>query len=116
MQIADLEECARKVFIFWNIQIFSVIVLATILVKNVPEDVLKELKRLKVELGCKTWADLLAQFASSCEVPLVTEEKRRRMKKGVEGLLSLRPEVTSKWKGPPTVLEEIRRSRRHETT
>jgi hypothetical protein len=89
--------------------------LATILVKNVPEDVLKELKRLKVELGCKTWADLLSQLASSCEPTLVTEEKRRRMKKGVEGLLSLRSEVTSKWKGSTTVLEESRRSRHHET-
>jgi len=25
-----------------------------LLVKNVPEDLMKELKRLKVELGCKT--------------------------------------------------------------
>ncbi|MFB3888338.1 MAG: hypothetical protein ACE14S_02535 [Candidatus Bathyarchaeia archaeon] len=89
--------------------------MATILIKNVPEDVLKELKKLKVDLGCKTWAELLAQLAASCEVPLVTEEKRRRMKSGVEGLLKLRAEVTSKWKEPPTVLEEIRRSRRHET-
>ncbi len=89
--------------------------MATILIKNVPEDVLKELKRLKVELGCKTWADLLAQLATSCEVPLVTEEKRRRMKKGVEGLLKLQAEVSEKWKGPPTVLEESRRSRHHET-
>jgi hypothetical protein len=33
--------------------------MATILVKNLPEELLKELKRLKVELGCKTWAELI---------------------------------------------------------
>lgn len=68
-----------------------------------------------MELGCKTWAELLSHFATSCEVPLVTDEERRRMKQGIEGLLSLREEVTSKWKEPPGVLEEIRRTRRHET-
>jgi hypothetical protein len=88
--------------------------MATILVKNVPEDVLKKLKRLKVELGCKTWAELLTQLATSSEAPIVTEEERRRMKKGVEGLLSLRAEVSRNWKGPG-VLEEIRRTRRHDT-
>ena len=31
-------------------------------VENLPEDLLKELKRLKVELGCKTWADLLTEL------------------------------------------------------
>jgi hypothetical protein len=90
--------------------------MATILIKNVPEEVLKELKRLKVELGCKTWADLLEQLTISCEVPLITEEQRKRMKKGVQGLLSLRSQVSDKWKEPPTVLEEIRRTRRHEKT
>lgn len=90
--------------------------MATILIKNVPEDVLKELKRLKVELGCKTWADLLGQLTISRGVPLVAEEERRRMREGVKGLLSLQSQVSSRWKEPPGVVEEIRRSRRHDVT
>ncbi len=85
--------------------------MAMILIKNVPEDVLKELKRLRVELGCKTWADLLWQLTISCEVPLATERQKQRMKKGVERLLSLRTQVTEKWTEPPAVVEEIRRTR-----
>ena len=81
-----------------------------------PEDVLKELKRLKVELGCKTWADLLSELMRTNGKVFLTKEKEARMKRGVEGFLNLRREVSDKWKGPPTVLEEIRRSRRHETT
>ena len=88
----------------------------TILIKNVPEDTLKELKKLKVELGCKTWADLLSELTTSCEPNLINEEQKRRMKKGIEGLLSLQTQVTAKWKGPTTVLEEMRRNRRHETS
>ena len=87
--------------------------MATILVKNIPEDLLKELKRLKVELGCKTWADLLSELVAFREPIVLSEEERNRMKKGVEGFLSLRNEVSRKWKGP-SVLEEIRRTRRHE--
>jgi hypothetical protein len=87
--------------------------MATILIKNVPEPVLKELRRLKVELGCKTWADLLERLTISCEVPLVTEEERKQMKRGLEGLMKLREEVSDKWKGPPSVVEEIRSTRRH---
>jgi hypothetical protein len=87
--------------------------LATILVKNVPEDVLKKLRRLKVELGCKTWADLLSELATYREPIMLSDEERNRMKQGVEGFLSLRDGVTRKWKGP-SVLEEIRRTRRHE--
>jgi len=34
-------------------------------VKNLREDLLKELKRLKAELGCKTWAELLAKLVES---------------------------------------------------
>lgn len=88
--------------------------MATILIKNVPENVLKELKRLKVEYGCKTWADLLEKLTIERQSPVVTEQDRRRMKKGVEGLLSLRAQVTEKWKEPPGVVEEIRRTRRHD--
>ena len=34
----------------------------TLLIKNVSEELLEELKRLKVELGCKTWAELLEKL------------------------------------------------------
>jgi len=88
--------------------------MATILIKNIPEDVLKELKRLKVEYGCKTWAELLEQLTIKREAPVVTEEDRRRMKKGLEGLRRLRLEAAGEWKGPPSVVEEIRRTRRHD--
>ena len=67
----------------------------TILIKNVPEDTLKELKRLKVELGCETWADLLSELTTSCETASVDAEQKRRMRKGVDGLLSLRSKVTA---------------------
>ena len=87
----------------------------TILIKNVPEDTLKELKRLKVELGCRTWADLLSELTTSCETASVDAEQKRRMKKGVDGLLSLRSKVTAKWEGTTTVLEEMRRTKRHES-
>ena len=85
--------------------------MATILVKNVPEDLLKELKRLKVELGCKTWADLLSELLTAKEIVLLSERETSQMKKGVKDFLSLRCEVSSRWKGHPTVLEESRRPR-----
>jgi hypothetical protein len=88
--------------------------MATILIKNLPEDLLKELKRLKVELGCKTWSDLLSELVAYREPIILSEEDRSRMKRGVEGFLGLRNEVSRKWKGP-SVLEEIRRSRHHES-
>ena len=81
-----------------------------------PEDLLKELKKRKVERGCKTWADLLADLMAEKGIVCITEKQRRKMKKGVEGFLKLQSEVSEKWKGPPSVLEEIRRSRHHETT
>jgi hypothetical protein len=88
-------------------------VLATILVKNVPEDLLKELKRLKVELGCKTWADLLFELVSGSGTVLLNKEKEEQMEKGIKGFLSLRCDVSNKWHGQPTVLEESRKSRHH---
>ena len=39
--------------------------MATILVKGIPEDLLKELKKLKVEMNCRTWAELLAELVKS---------------------------------------------------
>jgi len=88
--------------------------MATILVKNLPEELLKELKRLKVELGCKTWADLLSELVANEEI-LLKEEKNTAIETGVKNFLNLKTAVSTKWNGNPTVLEETRRSRRHET-
>lgn len=87
--------------------------MATILVKNLPEDVLKELKRLKVELECRTWAELLAKLVDARMSLLLTERDLKRMRKGAEGFLRLKDEVSSRWVGPPTVVEEVRRARGH---
>jgi hypothetical protein len=89
--------------------------LATILVKNVPEDLLKELKRLKVELGCRTWAELLSALVASSEAVVLNEERSEQMRKGVKNFLMLKSTVSRKWTGHPTVLEETRRSRGHGT-
>ena len=60
--------------------------MATILIKNVPEDVLKELKRLKVELGCKTWADLLEQLTTLVKSPLERKDGKKTNEKGLKRL------------------------------
>ncbi|MEM3570086.1 MAG: hypothetical protein QXK32_04795 [Candidatus Jordarchaeales archaeon] len=88
--------------------------MATILIKNVPEELLRELRRLKVELGCRTWAELLAKLVQLRSGVLLAEEDFERMKKGVQGFLGLRDVVSERWKGAPSVLEEVRGSRRHE--
>jgi len=88
--------------------------LPTILLKNLPEDLLKELKRLKVELGCKTWSELLAKLVESERAFSLREEKLEDMKTGAQGFLKLKRIVSSRWSGSPTVLEETRRSRNHE--
>ncbi|MEM2153501.1 MAG: hypothetical protein QXY76_01180 [Nitrososphaeria archaeon] len=86
--------------------------MATILIKNLPEELLKELKRLKVELGCKTWAELLAKLVEQRTV-LLDEGRLEEMRKSVERFLELRDIVSSKWVGAPFVLEESRRSKGH---
>jgi hypothetical protein len=88
--------------------------MATMLIKNLPEEVLKELKRLKVELGCKTWAELLTKLIEPERTIILTREKLDEMSKGVQGFLQLRSIVSDKWKGTPSVLEEVRRSRGYE--
>jgi len=88
--------------------------MATILVKNLPEDLLKELKRLKVELDCRTWAELLAKLVELEGAISLSEEKLKEMRIGVQGFLKLRRVVSNKWTGHPTVLEETRRSRAHD--
>jgi hypothetical protein len=85
--------------------------MATILIKNLPEDLLKELKRLKVELGCRTWAELLAKLVESEATVSLSEEELDDIRTGVQGLLKLKSVVSSRWSGRPTVLEETRRSR-----
>jgi len=106
----------------WIIFIFGVIqsrekgseALATILIKNLPEDLLKELRRLKVELGCKTWAMLLAKLVESEKAISPSEEDFEEMRVGVRGFLKLRGVVSKRWAGRPDVLQESRRSRGHE--
>jgi len=88
--------------------------MATILIKNLPEDLLKKLKRLKIELGCRTWADLLAQLTEAREPIILSEEEMEKARTGVQNFLRIRNTVSSKWIGHPTALEETRRMRRHE--
>lgn len=88
--------------------------MATILVKNLPEDLLKKLKRLRVELGCRTWAELLAKLVESERIASLGEERLEEMRSGVQAFLKLRSSVSKKWLGSPMVLEETRRSRKHE--
>jgi len=88
--------------------------LATILVKNVPEELLKELKRLKVELGCRTWAELLAKLVEAERGLSLTDEKLREMRAGIKGFLKLKEIVSTRWIGRPTVLEDARKARGHE--
>ena len=87
----------------------------TILVKDVPEEVLKELKRLKVELNCKTWAELLARLAQSSGAVVLSKEDVKRMRLGVKGFAQLSKEVSKRWSGPPSALEEFRKSRGRES-
>jgi len=89
--------------------------MATILIKNVPEDLLKELKKLKVELGCKTWAELLAKLVKTEKTIIITKDELDKMRTGVQKFLKLKSIVSKTWISPPTVLEESRRSRHHET-
>jgi len=89
--------------------------LATILIKNLPEDLLKELRKLKIELGCRTWSELLAKLVESERAASLSEERLQQIRAGVQGFLSLKSVVSSSWTGHTTVLEEVRRSRAHET-
>ncbi len=75
---------------------------------------LKELKRLKVELNCNTWAELLAKLTESKGAVILSNEDAEKMRRGVKGFLSLTEEVSRKWAGAPSVLEELRKSRHHD--
>ncbi len=87
----------------------------TLLVKNVPEALMRELRKLKAELGCRTWAELLEKLVKlrSKDVIVIGEEDLEKMRKAIDEFLELRTIVTKRW-SEGTVLEEIRRARRHE--
>ena len=87
----------------------------TLLVKNVSEDLMRELRKLKAELGCRTWAEFLEELVKlrSKEVIIIGEVELEKMRRAVDEFLELRSIVTEKW-GEGTVLEEIRRARCHE--
>ena len=88
--------------------------MTTILVKNVSQELEKELRKLKASLGCRTWAELLARLVESEGVRSLSEERLNEMKAGVQDFLELRTTVSNKWKGRPFVLEELRKSRKHD--
>lgn len=85
----------------------------TILVKGLSEDTLKRLKKLKIELDCDTWAQLLDKLAQSDRRVTFTKKEISEMKQGVEEYIALANKVSKKWRGTPTVLEEFRASRNH---
>ncbi|RLF05165.1 MAG: hypothetical protein DRJ60_06000 [Thermoprotei archaeon] len=87
----------------------------TLLIKNVSEDLLRELKRLKIDLGCKTWAELLEKLVKSSYKGFfaVSDEELKSMREAVNDFLRLRTTISEMWRGP-SVLEEFRRARRHE--
>jgi hypothetical protein len=80
------------------------------------EELEKELRKLKASLGCRTWAELLSKLVESDGTRSVSEERLSEMKMGVREFLQLRTTVSNKWKGRPTVVEETRKSRKHDTT
>lgn len=88
--------------------------MTTILIKGISEELLKKLKKLKIELECKTWAELLEKLVESREFVFLSEEDFKRMKEGIEDFLKLKEIVSKKWVGTPTVLEEFKRLRKHE--
>ncbi len=87
--------------------------MATILVKGVPEDLLKELKRLKVEMNCRTWAELFGELVKSERTIVPSQSEVMKMADGVRGFLKLEHVVSKGWAGSPAVLEEFRKSRGH---
>jgi len=84
-----------------------------LLVKNIPDDLMRELKKLKVELGRRTWVKLLEKLVELQRVIVVEETERTRG--GCRGVP--RPERGCNSEvGEGSVLEEFRRARSHEAT
>ena len=88
--------------------------MATILVKGLSDETLKQLKRLKVELNCETWAELLQKLSEPRRSVSFTKEEVSEMRKGVKDFLVLANDVSKKWHGAPSAVQEIRKARRHE--
>ncbi len=86
----------------------------TILVKGLSQETLKQLKRLKVELNCESWAELLEKLSEPQRSVSFTEGEVSEMKEGVREFIAISNKVSRKWRGSPTVVEEFRKSRRHE--
>ena len=88
----------------------------TLLIKNVSKELLKELKKIKAEAGCKTWAELLEYLVKikvNKQIVIIDEKYREKAMKAVDEFLSMSDEVTRKWK-EENVLEEFRKARSHE--
>ena len=87
----------------------------TLLIKNVSEELLSELRRLKKELECKTWSELLEKLVKYRQrgVFFISNKELREIEKGKDDFLKLREVVSKKWVGKPGVLEEFRKSRKH---
>lgn len=86
----------------------------TLLVKGVSEETLKQLKRLKVELDCNTWADLLEVLAKPHQEISFDKKKLIEMRRGAKEFLILADSASKKWRVPPAVLTEFRKSRGHD--
>lgn len=87
----------------------------TILVKGLSEETLKQLKRLKVELDCDSWAQLLEKLSETRRTSISFSKKEiSEMRQGSRGFLALADSISKKWTGEPTILEEFRKSRKHE--
>jgi hypothetical protein len=86
----------------------------TILVKGLSEETLKQLKRLKAELECDTWAELLERLSAPQLKVSISREDVSKMKKGVREFIALSNHISTKWNGAPTIVQEFRKSRRHE--
>ncbi len=85
----------------------------TVLVKGLSEKTLKQLRRLKVELDCRSWAELLEKLSEPKREVSFTNGEILEMKQGVREFIALSDNVSKKWVGKPTVVEEFRKSRRH---
>jgi hypothetical protein len=88
----------------------------TLLIKNVSKELLKELKKIKAEAGCRTWAELLEYLVKikvNKQIVMIDEKYREKAKKAVDEFLSMSDEVARKWK-EGSVLEEFRKARSHE--
>ena len=86
----------------------------TLLVKNVSDELMKKLRRLKVEMNCKTWAELLEKLIElkSRELVFIGEDDLENMRRAIDEFLDLRDIVTRMW-GEGSVLEEFRKARGH---